>query len=97
MRLPWRRATAAKKAADDAAGWSEPPRLAERSCCCPARPVVVVLIPPASERPQPVDLMLCEHHYLSSKAALAVAGAVVIDATGAVVDPALISGRSPGR
>jgi hypothetical protein len=89
MRLPWRRATAAGKAADDVPGWFGPPRLAERSCCCPARPVVVVLIPAASERRHPVDLLLCGHHYLSSKAALAVAGAVVIDETGSIVDAAL--------
>lgn len=91
MRLPWRREAAAEKAADGPAGWSGPSRLAERSCCCPARPVVVVLIPPASARRHPVDLLLCGHHYLSSKAALAVLGAVVMDGTGAIVDPAQVS------
>jgi hypothetical protein len=48
----------------------------------------VVLIPPASARRHPVDLLLCGHHYLSSKAALAAGGAVVMDETGAIVDPA---------
>jgi len=67
MRFPWRRTAAAGKATDRQAGWFGPPRLAERSCCCPARPVVVVLIPPASARRHPVDLLLCGHHYLSSK------------------------------
>jgi hypothetical protein len=47
----------------------------------------VVLIPPASEGQHPVDLLLCGHHYLSSKAALAGVGAVVMDETGAIVDP----------
>jgi hypothetical protein len=91
MRFPWRRAAAAGKATDSQAGWFGPSRLAERSCCCPARPVVMVLIPPASARQHPVDLLLCGHHYLSSKAALAVVGAVVMDETGAIVDPAPVS------
>ena len=51
----------------------------------------MVLIPPASAGRHPVDLLLCGHHYLSSKAALAVAGAVVMDETGAIVDPAPVS------
>ena len=51
----------------------------------------MVLIPPASARRRPVDLLLCGHHYLSSKAALAVAGAVVMDETGAVMDPVRVS------
>jgi hypothetical protein len=51
----------------------------------------VVLIPPASARRHPVDLLLCGHHYLSSKAALAAAGAVVMDETGSMVDPAPVS------
>jgi hypothetical protein len=51
----------------------------------------MVLIPPASERLDPVDLLLCGHHYLSSKAALALVGAVVMDETGAIVDPAPVS------
>jgi hypothetical protein len=48
----------------------------------------VVLIPPAPARRHPVDLLLCGHHYLSSKAALTLVGAVVMDETGAIVDPA---------
>ena len=51
----------------------------------------MVLIPPASARRHPVDLLLCGHHYLSSKAALAAAAAVVMDETGAIVGPALVS------
>lgn len=74
-------------AADAKAGWCGPPPLAERSCCCPARPVVRVLIPPASERRLPADLLLCGHHYLASKAALAAVGAVVMDETGTVLYP----------
>jgi hypothetical protein len=44
--------------------------------------VVRVLIPPTAERPHPVDLLLCGHHYLRSRAALAAASAVAIDETG---------------
>ena len=45
----------------------------------PARPVVRILIPPASARPHSVDLLLCGHHYRTSCAALAAAGAVIMD------------------
>jgi hypothetical protein len=40
---------------------------------------VRVLIPPASARPHSVDLLLCGHHYGTSCAALAAAGAVIMD------------------
>jgi hypothetical protein len=40
---------------------------------------VRVLIPPASARPHSVDLLLCGHHYRASGAALAAAGAVIIN------------------
>lgn len=89
MRVPWRRATDSGKAADGLADWFGPPRIAERNCCCPARPVVLALIPPVSERRHSVDLLLCGHHYLSSKATLSVVGAVVMDETGAIVDRSL--------
>jgi hypothetical protein len=82
MRFMHRRA----KAADDQAAWSGPPPLADRSCCCPARPVVRVLIPPGSARPHSVDLLLCGHHYLASRAALAAASAIAIDETGSVLE-----------
>ena len=51
----------------------------------------MVLIPPGPARRHPVDLLLFGHHYLSYKAGLAVVGAVVMDATGAIVDPAPVS------
>jgi len=76
------------QAADDQAAWSGPPPLADRGCCCPARPVVKVLIPPSSARPHSVDLLLCGHHYLASRAALAAFNAVAIDETGSVLEPA---------
>ena len=86
MRFPRRRARTQDRLAGDQAGWAGPPRLADRSCCCPARPVVRVLLPPAPARPHSVDLLLCGHHYLVSRTALAAADAAVIDQTGAVVD-----------
>ena len=64
---------------DDEAAWSGPHDLGDRACCCPARPVVRVLIPPAPARPHSVDLLLCGHHYRASGAALAAAGAVIMD------------------
>jgi hypothetical protein len=53
--------------------------------------VVKILIPPAPGRTHAADLLLCGHHYRVSRAALAKAGAVVLDQTGAVVQPALVS------
>jgi len=50
--------------------------------------VVKVLIPPGSARPHSVDLLLCGHHYLVSRAALAAANTVAIDETGSVLEPA---------
>jgi hypothetical protein len=81
------------KAAGDQAAWSGPPPLADRGCCCPARPVVKVLIAPSSARPHSVDLLLCGHHYLASRAALAAVNAVAIDETGSVLEPASTEGE----
>ena len=36
-------------------------------------------MPPAAARPHSVDLLLCGHHYRTSRAALTAAGAVIID------------------
>jgi hypothetical protein len=94
MRFPRRRAkTADSPAADDPSAWPGPPRLADRSCCCPARPVIRVLIPPGPARPYSADLLLCGHHYLASRAALAAVGAEVIEETGAMADPVLAGCR----
>jgi len=56
-----------------------PAAVAQQSCCCPARPQVKVIMPPTATRPHPVDLWLCGHHYRASRAALAAAGATVVD------------------
>ena len=71
--------------AGDAAVWAWPLALAERACCCPARPVVTAVMPPVSQRPYPVDLLLCGHHYRACEMALLAAGATVYDETGVVL------------
>lgn len=55
----------------------------------------MAVLPPTSERPHPVDLLLCGHHYRSSKESLEAAGAVILDsrvifaaAGEGVIDPA---------
>jgi hypothetical protein len=102
MRLPWRRkpaaataaaataaaSEAAPTAADARADRPEPPHPADRSCCCPASPVVRVQFPPTFAGRPSVDLLLCGHHYRSSKAALTAIGAVAVDETGAIINPA---------
>lgn len=45
------------------------------ACCCTAIPVVRVLLPPTEQRPDSVELYLCGHHFRTSRAALAEAGA----------------------
>ena len=61
------------------AGWLTQLASADRACCCPARPVVMAVLPPTSQRPHPVDLLLCGHHYRSSQKSLEAAGAVILD------------------
>lgn len=91
MWFPSRRAKPPASLADDGPGRAGPSALPDRACCCPARPVVKILIPPSPGRPHAADLLLCGHHYRVSRAALARAGAVVLDQTGAVVQPAPVS------
>ena len=88
MRFPHRRAKTARRSSDDRttgpypddqADWRRPSALGDRACCCAARPVIRVLIPPASARPHSVDLLLCGHHYRTSRVALAAAGALIMD------------------
>ena len=57
----------------------------EPACCCPAKPVVRVVMPATATRPEPVDLLLCGHHYRAGQLALRAAGAVVYDRQGAVI------------
>jgi hypothetical protein len=72
--------------AHDLAQLGRPIAASERACCCPARPMVTVMMPPAAaSRPNPVDLLLCGHHYRVSQAALRAAGVTVYDRAGAPV------------
>jgi hypothetical protein len=57
----------------------------ERACCCPARPVVRAVMPATATRPEPVDLLLCGHHYRAGQAALRAAGAAAYDERGALL------------
>ena len=84
MRIPLRKAVAARMPVDDPVDrpWSP----GQRACCCTARPVVSAVMPPIFARSHPVDLLLCGHHYQVSRDALAAAGAVVFDETGAIVE-----------
>jgi len=65
---------------DRAIGVTEP------ACCCPARPVVRAVMPSAATGPEPVDLLLCGHHYRAGQAALRAAGAAVYDEQGALLE-----------
>jgi hypothetical protein len=44
--------------------------------------VVRAIMPPTPERPHPVDLLLCGHHYRVSRQALAAAGADIYSVPG---------------
>jgi len=68
------------------------PRYADRACCCRAQPVVIAVMPPGGDRQAETDLLLCGHHYRASKAALAEAGATILDMTGGQ----LAAGEWPG-
>jgi len=54
----------------------------DRACCCPAQPVVRAIMPPVPQRPHPVDLLLCGHHYRVCRQALIAAGALIYDMQG---------------
>jgi hypothetical protein len=59
-----------------------------RACCCPAKPAVIAIMPPKRGQKQPIDLLLCGHHYRASRKALAAAGATVLDLNGGPVTDA---------
>jgi hypothetical protein len=80
------------KLAEELTELGMPLGITERACCCPARPVVRVVMPATAWRPDPVDLLLCGHHYRASQAALEAAGAAVYDHEGV-----LIMGAGGGR
>lgn len=81
---------------ESGAWWAWPLEFAGRACCCPARPAAVVVMPPTDERPYPVDLLLCAHHYRVSVAALLAAGAAVYDVAGVVIPAPRSEPGTPG-
>ncbi len=81
------------KLADELAGIGMALGVCERACCCPARPVVRVMMPATATRPEPVDLLLCGHHYRASRGALRAAGAAVYDQKGVLIMDAADHGR----
>ncbi len=60
---------------------------ADRGCCCLAKPVVMVVLGATASRRQPIDLLLCGHHYYVSKDALAVADATIYDSREVTIGP----------
>jgi hypothetical protein len=67
---------------------ASPAGIPGRACCCPAKAAVKVIMPPEHGRPGETDLLLCGHHYLVSRRALAAAGASVRELPGTPSDVA---------
>ncbi|HET9173521.1 MAG TPA: hypothetical protein VFN97_29095 [Actinospica sp.] len=57
------------------------------ACCCPASPAVRVLIPFRCAEVEVAELLLCNHHYRQGVVPLKRIGAVVFDASGALIMP----------
>ncbi len=79
-------ATAQRGSGDIAGSLAQAAGPAGRACCCPARAVVRVTLPPTPARPRQTDLLLCGHHYLVSRQALAAASATVRELPGTPPD-----------
>ncbi len=81
-------ASAPQRGPDDWGPWlsKEPTAATSIACCCPARPAVRVIMPPCPSRPHATELLLCAHHYLVSRAALAAAKAAVRELSGTPED-----------
>lgn len=65
--------------------WGWPLTFAERACCCAAKPVLLAVMPPTPVRTHSVDLLLCDHHFLASRATLTAVGANVYDECGSLI------------
>jgi hypothetical protein len=79
--------------------WSSPLCDESRACCCPAQPVARVIMPPTDGRPNRVELLLCGHHYRTSRQTIATAGATVQDFPGraGAAEAALLGGPQQPR
>jgi hypothetical protein len=65
----------------------------DQACCCVARAVVRVVMPPTRGRPHETELLLCGHHYRTSRQALAEAKARVRELPGIPSDTAALVSR----
>lgn len=81
----WFRRAASEPPPEIPAGAAIPFSVRENACCCPARPAVRVVMPATETRPHSVELLLCNHHYRLSRAALRAAGATAYDPDGVVI------------
>jgi hypothetical protein len=70
---------------DELRALGRPLTLADHACCCPARPAVTVIMPPATGRSDPVDLLLCGHHWRAGRDALRAAAATAYDEAGILI------------
>jgi hypothetical protein len=52
-------------------------RVPDRACCCASKAAVQVIMLPSAARPHTTDLLLCGHHYLVSRRALAATDATI--------------------
>jgi hypothetical protein len=57
----------------------------ELACCCPARPLYQAIVPAATSQHEPVEVLLCGHHYQRSQATLHRMGIPIYDVTGHLI------------
>jgi hypothetical protein len=80
---------ASAAAVSPARQWPQPHWLAvppaQSSCCCPAQPIFQAVILPGGTTTDPVELLLCAHHYRQSREALARLGSAIYDRAGVLV------------
>jgi CBS domain-containing protein len=55
------------------------------ACCCPAQPLDQVIFPTTTSHDQPVEVLLCGHHYRLSRATLLRVGSPIYDVTGQLI------------
>lgn len=84
----WKNTAAAHRGTGAATPAAPPADFPGRACCCLAKAAVRVIMPPAQGRPGETDLLLCGHHYLVSRRALAAVGAIVRELPGMSPDVA---------
>jgi hypothetical protein len=63
----------------DSADSRAPEAAADRACCCPGPAAVLVVMPATAARPHETELLLCGHHYRTSRRALTEAHAAIYE------------------